>query len=404
MASDQERAEFYLTRWRKLMRSENPLCDITWYAGGAVENESMVVSHLRTLQDSMLAASPKTHHRIFTNCRDIDGWQDSYVFDFEFPGDSGHTYAKGVNAAVVGCMEDGFSPDLYMTNGFPPAAALYALGLGYYNRPLPPVIPIMAKVPEQLWDYVTEPAAIQFLRMMAESKTFWIYILDSGNEESLMKNLLEQSGYFDFPRLRRVRTFSWEPKKFNVSSKEDVVVWSGRASTMKNPELAITVFSLVPKLKKEAFLPRPNPNLQRRFELVPHTVSHGGEPPDVYRNLTRSAKALLTTSHAEGFPVGFVELWCQGVLPVIWDRPWNSDLLPSDWPFRFKQPGEAAEMLIEAVGNYKKYSKLLFDWCSVRFSEPVNFPGLLLEAWEDYTLLLGDKIRLVTKRGARKSL
>lgn len=403
MANDQERAEFYLTRWLKLMRSENPLRQITWYAGGAVENESMVVSHLRALQDSMLLAVPSIHHKIFTNCRDVDGWQDSYVFDMKIPGDAGHTYVKGVNASVVGYMEDGFSPDAYITNGFPPAAALFSLGLSYFNRPLPPVVSVMAKVPEGLWDYISEPAAVQLLRMMAESGTFWIYVLDSANEESLMYKLLEQAGYIDFPRLRRVRTFSWEPKKFD-KSRDDVVVWSGRASTMKNPDLGIKVMSLVPKLKKEAFLPRPNPNLQKRFESVRNTTSHGGEPPDVYRRLTGSAKALLTTSHAEGFPVGFVELWCQGVLPVVWNRPWNMDLLPSDWPFRFDTPGQGAEMRIEAVANYKKYAPLLQEWCEHRFSGKINFPELLLETWEQYTLLLGDKIRLVSKRGARKSL
>ena len=404
MESHKERAQLYLTDWLKIMQSENPLTRITRYAGGAKENESMVVHHLKVLQQSIIDQAPDVKHMLYTNCKDVDGWAGSFVFDTnEVPADSGHTYQKGVHSAVIGYMEEGYMADVYVTNGLPPVMALYGLGLGYFNLPIPPVVSVMAKSPEGLWDYVTDFHAVSFLRYLGNIDTFWVCVLDSANEEALMCDLLQKAGISNFDRVRRVRTFSFDKKKF-PQDKQDVVVWSGRDSSMKNPALGIQVSALLPKVQKEVFFPRPSPGAGRKFNNIDKTIVHAGEPPDVYRSLTRSAKAILVTSHAEGFPVGFIELWCQGVIPVIWDRPWNSDLLPEDYPFRFKTAGEAAEMVLEVLKNYDQYAPDLYKWCVERFAHPINFPEIIGEIWKDYTLKLGDRIRLVSKRGARKSL
>lgn len=405
MESGQERAQLYLTDWLQIMQSENPLGRITWYAGGAKENESMVVHHLRVLHQSILDQVPGIQHMLYTNCKDVTGWSGSYVFDMgEVPAGDDLVYKIGVHSAVVGYLEEGQNADVFVTNGFPPVMALYGLGLGFYfSYSCMPVVAVMAKTPEGYHDYVTKEIAINFLRYLKNIDTFWICVLDSGNEEKLMYDLLEQAGASHFDRVRRVNTFSFDKSQF-PKDKQDVIVWSGRSSSMKNPKLGVQVFALLPKVQKEAFFPGSSGQFKKDFSSIQKTIVHEKEPPDVYRTLTRSAKAILVTSHAEGFPAGFIELWCQGVIPVIWDRPWNDDLLPEDYPFRFKTAGEAAEMLLEVVKNYDSYAPDFYKWCVERFAKPVNFPEVLGEIWTDYTLKLGDRIRLVNKRGARKSL
>lgn len=93
-----------------------------------------------------------------------------------------------------------------------------------------------------------------------------------------------------------------------------------------------------------------------------------------------------------------------GLIPVVWDREWVRDLLPNDWPLKFKTPGEGAEAILEALKDYARYSRWLRSWMKQRFGDRLNFADLIEEVWREYTIGLGDAIRLVDGRGSRKSL
>lgn len=75
-----------------------------------------------------------------------------------------------------------------------------------------------------------------------------------------------------------------------------------------------------------------------------------------------------------------------------------------DWPLYFRTASEAAELVTQAMDNYDYYASLIREWMAVRFGEKPNFPEVVQEIWREYTLDLGDKLRLVTNRGDRKSL
>lgn len=52
-------AQAHLRDWYDLMSNENPLRSVVWMAGGSDENESMVVFHLKVLQQSLIDAFPQ---------------------------------------------------------------------------------------------------------------------------------------------------------------------------------------------------------------------------------------------------------------------------------------------------------------------------------------------------------
>jgi len=407
MEEGKREADVHLSNWYEIMASDNPLRRVVWVAGGARQNESMVVHHLRVMQDDLLAANPKIESSLYTNCLDVEGWRNSYVVPHETAASKlDHIFQIQTHITCAMYQEEGLTADLYITNGLASAWAIYGHGMALWRRPLPPVIAVMAKAPEELWDYVTPEAAEFMLASMARSETFWVFTLDSANEERIMRKLMAAAGHPLFPRIRRAKSYSWQDRR-PWRGKEDVVVWSGRASKMKNPSMAAEVFALLPNIRKEVFLSREAGQMSAEHKsmlAIENLRVHAGEPPEIYRALTRKAKVLLITSHAEGLPAGFIELMGQGCVPVVWNRPWTHDVIPADWPLRFDSVGEAAEKVLDALQNYPSYSKKLRRWMKRRFGAPLNFADLVSEVWRDYTIKLGDRIRVLSERGDRRSL
>jgi glycosyltransferase involved in cell wall biosynthesis len=393
-----DKAKSYLTDWLDVMAEENQLNNITWIAGGAKNNESMVVYHLKTIKDYL----NRYNNKIYTNCVNIDGWENSYIVNPNkiWGVDNYHVFQVGIANALAMLVEEGFNSDLYITNGLPPAMTIYGNGLAYYNNPKPPVISVMAKVPEDNWDYVPENIAVELLKYLCDVSTYWMFLLDSKNELKLAKSLVDRAGHKYYDRIRKVSYHRWDydKDKFPIE-KEDVVVWSGRPSKMKYRKLAEEIYSLLPNIKKEMWIPQ-----SVKVVNSNNLIYHVGEPPDIYRESTRKAKVLLITSKAEGYPIGYIELMCQGVIPVVYKRGWATDLFPEDYEYYFNTPGEGAELIIKAMKEYNTYISKFEEWCRYRFTKIPNVNKLIDEVWLDYTLKLGNNIRLLGKRGARKNL
>lgn len=403
MDSNQERADTYLTHWAQHMAGECRLNVVRWLAAGSVENESMVVHHLLHMEQDMLERWPKIDSCIYTNCKDVLGWSNSFVVNVKatIGTVTPHVFQKGPPVANAMYYEEGLVADLYVANGLPPALTLYGLGLGHYNYPLPPVVAVFPMVPDELWSYTPPKQATDMFRYMGSLSTFWCYVVDNQREVELIENLMKKAGHPDYDRTRKVRTYRWPKVQF--PEKRDVVVWSGRRGTLKNQDLGAQVFSLLPNVEKEVFFPRVGSGSER-FVRTDTLTMHAGEPPDIYRQLTAAAKVLLITSFSEAGPAGYFELMGQGCLPVVWKRPWTKDVLPPDWPLLFDTPGEGAEMILEAMRNYERYAPVLWDWMGQRFGQPLNFADLIQETWDRYVLELGDRIRLVAARGVRRGL
>ena len=402
-----------LQDWKKIMGPENRLSSIRWLSGGSIENESMVVRHLKHMEGALLERRPNLESIIYTNCVDIEGWSNSYVTE-KLPIKAGHVWKRGTEAAIAMWLEEGLTADAYVCNGCSAAFALYGLGLNWYNRPMPPVVTVFAYIPrpDDYWGYTMEAHTLEFFRYAGAIDSFWIVVLDRMNEEIEAKKIMAKAGYPYFNRIRRATTWIWEEKEFAVP-RRDVVIWSGRRNTAKNPYLAADVFAQMPEsVRKEVYCPRESSGggtanqSKKRFEKVSNLEMIEGLPPEQYRERAGSAKALLITSQGESYPVGYFELMGLGVLPVIHREPWiENDLLPDDWPYIFDTHGEAVEMILDAIERYDEMASRLYSWMKERYTRNMSFADIMDEVWEEYTVELGTRIRLISQsRGDWKGL
>jgi hypothetical protein len=112
----EERLATYLPRWTALMSEENRLRSVRWILTGSDENEAMVGQTMRNAQDHLLAKFPGLESRLFTNCRDVDGWVNSYVVHtWEAPQcAAGHVHLKSIFVTVAMYQEEGLAADLYI--------------------------------------------------------------------------------------------------------------------------------------------------------------------------------------------------------------------------------------------------------------------------------------------------
>jgi hypothetical protein len=59
--------------------------------------------------------------------------------------------------------------------------------------------------------------------------------------------------------------------------------------------------------------------------------------------------AFVATSEDESYGLEYVEALVAGAIGILPDLPWSRAIVPSDYPFFFKTPAEAEEMLYRAV-------------------------------------------------------
>jgi len=99
------------------------------------------------------------------------------------------------------------------------------------------------------------------------------------------------------------------------------VVWVGRLSRIKRPEMFVEIaranpdvsFDIVGAPDKEDEYAS---SLYRRAELLGNLTLHGRLPRERMDGVYRAASALCCTSESEGFPNTFLEAWSHG-LPVV---------------------------------------------------------------------------------------
>lgn len=401
-------ADAYLHRWKDIMESDLPLREINWIIPGSMESESLVAWHMLHMAKTLEAHVPVSS-RLYTNCVDVAGWDWAYVVPTErHPTKASHQFMKATWITSAMYHSEHLVADMYITNGLTAAFALLAHDMVNWNQPTPPIVAFCPKAPTGAGiSYETPHAARIMLKALTEIETFWIMVHDNQSEVALMRKALTDAGASRFDRLRKVNSFDYDPATF-VDDHDPSVVWSGRLSMTKNPRLGVEVYALLPPyIEKHVFLPVAVGTSSTEvavFEKLPGTELHVSVPSEEYRAVAGRARVNLVTSTDEGYPIGYLELWGQGVLPVIYDQPWTYDLLPENWPLRFKKAGEGAEMVIEAMENPDKYLGALRDYLAERFDTGPLFAGHIADVWEDYRTKMGDSIRLLQVRGAWRSL
>jgi hypothetical protein len=97
---------------------------------------------------------------------------------------------------------------------------------------------------------------------------------------------------------------------------------------------------------------------------------------DYWQALARTT-AFLATADEESYGLAYVEALAAGVVGVFPDRPWVRGILPSDYPFIYRTPAEAEEMLVRAVTDTAACRKELdetvggsfLDWLKARHND-----------------------------------
>jgi len=402
----EEIGKYHLTDWNNIMAGENRLKRITWLIGGAKQNESMLVTHINKLYKDVCKLDSSIEHSMYTNCLDVDNWKESYIVNMKGKQYS-RLFQKNIEIAVQMYWEEKLKSDIYMCNDFSMSFAVYGLGLGMYDYPHIPVVSILGKVPENgVSSHLSPETSKWLLNYLINDETHWILIFDNQEEENILRKLISNSkGGEKFDRIRRFGTYVYRPENWvEKEYKKDVVVWSGRANVTKNPKLGAEVFALLPStLRKEVFHPTSSGKDDSGFHASENVRIYTNEPPDIYRELTKQAKVIVITSMDEAYAIGYLELFGQGVIPVVWDRKWAKDLLPEGYELYFRTAGEGAEKVLEAIKNYDRYASQIKEWMSKRFVEK-DFGDVLKEIWLDYTDKVGNRIRLVTDRGTRRRM
>jgi glycosyltransferase involved in cell wall biosynthesis len=99
------------------------------------------------------------------------------------------------------------------------------------------------------------------------------------------------------------------------------VLWVGRFSPQKRPELLLELAALCPEVPFEVVGGRAGDGvyaagLVSRAEALPNVTLHGWVRPDEVGAFYDRASVLLCTSPVEGFPNTFLEAWSRGVPTV----------------------------------------------------------------------------------------
>lgn len=97
---------------------------------------------------------------------------------------------------------------------------------------------------------------------------------------------------------------------------------------------------------------------------------------DYWQALARTT-AFLATADEESYGLAYVEALAAGVVGVFPDRPWVRGILPSNYPFIYRSPAEAEEMLVRAVTDTAACRKELddmvggsfLDWLKARHND-----------------------------------
>ena len=89
---------------------------------------------------------------------------------------------------------------------------------------------------------------------------------------------------------------------------------------------------------------------------------------DYWQALARTT-AFLATASEESYGLAYVEALAAGAVGVFPDRPWVHGIVPDGYPFIYRTPAEAAEMLLRAVTDTAACRKELDDAVDGSFAQ-----------------------------------
>lgn len=89
---------------------------------------------------------------------------------------------------------------------------------------------------------------------------------------------------------------------------------------------------------------------------------------DYWHALSRTT-AFLATAKEESYGLEYIEALVAGAIGVFPDRPWARAILPSRYPFFYKTPAEAEELLYRAVTDTAACRRLLDETAGGSFAE-----------------------------------
>ena len=105
---------------------------------------------------------------------------------------------------------------------------------------------------------------------------------------------------------------------------------------------------------------------------------------DDYWSALARTTAFLATATEESYGLEYVEALAAGVVGVLPDRPWARALVPEGYPFFYRTPAEAEEMLVRAVTDTATCRKEMdeaagggfVDWLTARHNDDVCERGI----------------------------
>jgi len=369
-----------------------------YLVAGVGENEGMIpimekYRELSGLEDS--------HHILVTNSKNYQVFQgETYFYQTEKDLSLLGAYRElMVWAQAAGLFE---TPDMFIIGGFYPVTVLMTLAIdgattreknrSYCTRP---IIIMNPKIPEDVESDMNVNRLDLFWWMLGHYPNITLAVGQLKNEMVLAEKALTKH----YPKanfqekLKPFVEYLFDETLFSSPEtipKEDKVIWTGRWNSLKQPELALKVMTLLEAQEKkcEMWIPASGASKLGAINQAKNLISevHLGEERSVFWNKASKAKVILITPKIDGFGTGLMEMISRGVVPVIFDAPWLKDYISinEDWPLTFKQPGEGAELCIEALNNYDHYADLLRSNLKQRYSKPYDWDKLVVDAWNRY--------------------
>lgn len=265
-----------------------------------------------------------------------------------------------------------------------------------------PVITFWPKVPEASDSLFSldDLGPQLFWWLLGSHPAMWSFNLDNDLESKLARDyLLSASPKANINKIKTVTTHKWDGF-ISTTPKSDLVIWQGMAQQDKWYDDAIKILSIISGLgyESKAFMSGSNASDLERAETVSGKLFPMEFNLDraLYQKELEAAKVVVIASETEGYPIGYFEAIERGAIPVIKERPWMKTFLTENWPLVWKTPGEAVQMVQDAIENYKDYRSTLNECLSDRYSTNPNFADLMRHVWSSY--LVGSDREFSVKR------
>lgn len=347
---------------------------ILWIIAGIAENESLI-----GVARQLVKQTPEHGHSLVTNCKNYSTFPGC-TYALPDRGELAKTLDVFYRDCVVAACEEGLieKADLIITGSWYAALLLYLFGVK--NKRVGDLPVAYLKATQSAKDIADEGDYCQslFWKITGSDRNVWAIHFDNDNEQKIVDEWAESvCPSTKKATIARMISYRFEGFRDIGVEKENVVAWSGRFNTAKNPMEAARIVALASPVCK---------TISRAY-VVSKSVSGGemaefqrcfndvqiGLPSKPYVELVKRAKVGLVTAIRDAFPFGTIEMMEHGIIPVFKKRPWNESFAGGGWPLRYRNDADAVAMIDEALTRYDHYRALLEGALFARYSKSPNW-------------------------------